>query len=85
MNFSPVLLTDFYKISHREQYPPGTSSVYSTWTARESNVKGMMEELKRQHFHGAFCVEYEYHWTNSMPEIAQGLKYFEKTAAELAK
>jgi nicotinamide phosphoribosyltransferase len=41
VNFSPVLLTDFYKISHREQYPPGTSSVYSTWTARESNVKGI--------------------------------------------
>ncbi|MFZ1063217.1 MAG: nicotinate phosphoribosyltransferase [Acidimicrobiales bacterium] len=37
MNYSPALLTDFYKISHREQYPPGTSTVYSTWTARESS------------------------------------------------
>jgi nicotinamide phosphoribosyltransferase len=38
MNYPPTLLTDFYKISHREQYPPATSTVYSTWTARESTV-----------------------------------------------
>ena len=41
MNFSPALLTDFYKNSHREQYPPGTSAVYSTWTARESTIEGI--------------------------------------------
>lgn len=41
MNYSPALLTDFYKISHREQYPPGTTVVYSTWTARESTVDGV--------------------------------------------
>ena len=55
------------------------------WGTGESNIKGMMEELKRQHFHGAFCVEYEYHWTNSQPEIAECVKYFDKTAAELVK
>jgi len=41
VNFSPALLTDFYKISHREQYPPGTTTVYSTWTARESTIPGI--------------------------------------------
>ena len=41
MNFSPTLLTDFYKMSHREQYPPGTTTVYSTWTARESTIPGI--------------------------------------------
>ena len=55
------------------------------WGTGESNVKGMMAELKRQHFHGAFCVEYEYHWENSSPEIAQCIKYFNATAAELVK
>lgn len=30
----PTLLCDFYKVSHREQYPRGTEVVYSTWTPR---------------------------------------------------
>lgn len=32
----PTLLCDFYKISHREQYPHGTEVVYSTWTPRSN-------------------------------------------------
>jgi sugar phosphate isomerase/epimerase len=55
------------------------------WGTGISNVKGMMEELKRQHFHGAFCVEYEYHWDTSAPEIAQSAKYFNDICAELVK
>lgn len=31
-----MLLCDFYKISHREQYPVGTEVVYSTWTPRSN-------------------------------------------------
>ncbi len=55
------------------------------WGSGVGNIKGQMAELKRQGFHGAFCIEYEYHWENSMPEIAEGLKFFNATAAELAK
>ena len=55
------------------------------WGTGVGNVKAQMEELKKQHFHGAFCVEYEYHWDNSVPEIAECVKFFNKTAAELAK
>jgi len=37
MNFlNPMLLCDFYKISHRMQYPEKTEFVYSTWTPRAS-------------------------------------------------
>lgn len=32
----PVLLADFYKISHREQYPVGTNLIYSNLVARDS-------------------------------------------------
>lgn len=39
--FPPSLLTDFYKISHVAQYPEGTSTVYSTWIARESLIGGI--------------------------------------------
>lgn len=36
MKTNPFLLTDFYKISHVEQYPEGTETVYSTWIPRSS-------------------------------------------------
>ena len=54
------------------------------WGTGISNVKAMMQELKRQKFHGAFCVEYEYHWENSAPEIAECVKFFYTTCDELA-
>lgn len=40
---SPVLTADFYKLSHRNQYPKGTESVYSTWTPRTSRMEGVTE------------------------------------------
>lgn len=43
MNLSPMLLCDYYKIAHREQYPHGTEHVYSTWTPRTSRVDGINE------------------------------------------
>src|ERR1017187_7650959 len=53
------------------------------WGTGVGNCKGMMEELQRQGFHGAFCVEYEYHFENSMPEVAECVKFFANTCAEL--
>lgn len=41
MRVNPMLLADFYKLSHRSQYPAGTETVYSTWTARASRIKGV--------------------------------------------
>lgn len=39
---SSVLALDYYKLSHREQYPEGTTKVYSTWTPRSSKfLKGV--------------------------------------------
>lgn len=55
------------------------------WGTGVGNVKAQMAELKRQHFQGVFGVEYEYHWENSMPEIAECVKFFTATCAELAK
>jgi sugar phosphate isomerase/epimerase len=54
------------------------------WGTGAGKSKEIMAELKRQHFHGAFCVEYEYHWMNSSPEIAQCVKFWNDTCAELA-
>ena len=54
------------------------------WGTGVGHLKAQMAELKRQHFHGVFGVEYEYHWENSMPEIAQCVEFFNATCAELA-
>ncbi len=40
---STMLMCDFYKISHREQYPNKTEIVYSTWTPRASRMKNVDE------------------------------------------
>jgi sugar phosphate isomerase/epimerase len=53
------------------------------WGTGVGNAKGMMAELKRQGFHGAYCVEYEYHYDSSTPEIAECVKFFKKTCAQL--
>ncbi len=48
------------------------------WGTGVSNVKGMLEELKRQNFEGIFSVEYEHNWDNSLPEVAKSVEYFRK-------
>ncbi|WIT26983.1 hypothetical protein [Bacillus phage SPbetaL1] len=37
--YPATLLCDFYKVSHKEQYPEGTELIYSTWTPRTSRVE----------------------------------------------
>ncbi|QGQ95641.1 nicotinate phosphoribosyltransferase [Paenibacillus psychroresistens] len=37
--YPATLLCDFYKVSHKNQYPKGTELVYSTWTARTSRLE----------------------------------------------
>lgn len=39
--YPATLLCDFYKVSHKNQYPKGTELVYSTWTARESRLSSV--------------------------------------------
>lgn len=40
---NPLLLADFYKVSHYAQYPKGTEFVYSNFTARKSRINGIDE------------------------------------------
>lgn len=41
LNPSVMLLCDFYKISHKNLYPQGTETIYSTWTPRASRIDGI--------------------------------------------
>jgi nicotinamide phosphoribosyltransferase len=38
-----TVLCDFYKLSHRPQYPVGTTLVSSTWTPRTSRIPGITQ------------------------------------------
>lgn len=41
----PTLMCDFYKLSHREQYPTGTESIYSTLVPRSTKYFPHGEEI----------------------------------------
>jgi nicotinamide phosphoribosyltransferase len=55
-----MLLTDFYKISHRRLYPANTQIVYSTWTPRASLLPGVVEVVSfgQQMFIKKYLVSY---------------------------
>lgn len=67
---------------HFKDVIEGHDCVWGTGTAK---VKEMLAELNRQNFKGVFSIEYEYHWENSMPEIAQCIDYFDQLAAKLGQ
>ncbi|MDR0429485.1 MAG: sugar phosphate isomerase/epimerase [Tannerellaceae bacterium] len=53
------------------------------WGTGILNVKGMLEELKRQNFKGVFSIEYEYNWENSVPDIKKCIEYYNQVTNEL--
>jgi len=53
------------------------------WGQGVLNVKGMLEELKRQNFKGYFTIEYEADWENNLPRIKQSMDYFNQVAGEI--
>lgn len=53
------------------------------WGTGSLDMKGMLEELKRQRFEGVFSIEYEANWENSVPDIRKCIEYFHQTVEEL--
>lgn len=41
MNINPIYLKDFYKVGHVNQYPEGTSLIFSNFTPRKSRMPGV--------------------------------------------
>ena len=54
------------------------------WGTGKCDTKGMLTEVYRQKIKPIFMIEYEYHWGNSLPEMAQCVAFFDKVAAELS-
>ncbi|MFV0592134.1 MAG: sugar phosphate isomerase/epimerase family protein [Draconibacterium sp.] len=53
------------------------------WGTGILDLKGMLDELKRQKFEGLFSIEYEYNWTNSVPDIKKCILYFNTISGEV--
>jgi sugar phosphate isomerase/epimerase len=53
------------------------------WGKGILDVKGMLQELKRQNFKGVFAIEYEYNWDNSVPDIRKNIEYFNQVTEEI--
>jgi len=69
------------------QMGPGTPDAPThdvPWGTGICDVKGMLMEVRRQKLKAVFSIEYEYHWDNSLPEIAKCVAYFDRVAVELA-
>ena len=59
----PTLLCDFYKISHKDQYPKGTTLVYSNLTPRSGKYyKGKYDKVV---FFGVGSYTYQYNTRDS--------------------
>jgi len=53
------------------------------WGTGKADVPALLREIKRQGIKAVFSIEYEYNWENSLPEIAESVKFFDKVAAQL--
>ena len=65
----------------RTQPPPGPHDV--PWGTGISNIKAVLEELRRQGFKGPMFAEYEYNWTSNAPEIAESVKYVRDVVSKM--
>ena len=55
------------------------------WGTGKADAKAVLAEIYRQKIRAVFSIEYEYNWLESLPEIAQCVEFFDRTAAELAQ
>jgi len=53
------------------------------WGTGYVGIKEVLEELGRQNFKGVFSIEYEHNWENSLPEIRESVRYFDKVSSGL--
>lgn len=55
-----TLLCDFYKISHKAQYPDNTEKIFATWTPRGSRLPGVNKVVSYgfQRFVKEFLIDY---------------------------
>lgn len=82
-----TLLCDFYKVSHRPQYPDNTEVVYSTWTPRTSRIPGIGEVVAFgfQGFIKEYLIDYfkEHFFSRPQAEVvAEYVRYIKFALGE---
>lgn len=53
------------------------------WGTGISDIPAIMQEMKRQNFRGAVCIEYEYNWDNNTPEVKASADYFKEEVKKI--
>lgn len=53
------------------------------WGTGKADVPALLREIHRQKLQAVFSIEYEYNWENSLPEIAECVKFFDRVAKEI--
>lgn len=83
MNLDPILCLKqlegrIFSLHFKDIAPQGNDQALEdvVWGKGILNVKGMLEELKRQNFKGYFTIEYEAAWENNLPQIKESIEYF---------
>lgn len=51
------------------------------WGTGTANIRGILDELKRQHFEGNISIEYEYNWNDNVIDAAQCIGFVRGYAA----
>lgn len=54
------------------------------WGTGKADVPAILAEVHRQGIRAVFSIEYEHNWENSLEEIAQSVKFFDKVASQWA-
>jgi sugar phosphate isomerase/epimerase len=54
------------------------------WGTGRGDIKAVLAEIHRQGLKAVFSVEYEHNYGHSLPEIAECVAFFDKTAKELS-
>lgn len=67
--------------TNRVQPPASPHDV--PWGTGISNIKAVLEELRRQNFKGPLFAEYEYNWTSNAPEIAKSIQYVREVVSKM--
>lgn len=55
------------------------------WGEGVTQLDAIFEELARQNFRGVISIEYEYNWDDSVPDIRECVKFFDRTAAKYGR
>jgi sugar phosphate isomerase/epimerase len=77
-----IMELHFKDVGNRE---PAAEESNVVWGTGHVDIKAVMRELMRQHFHGMIIIEYENNPTANVAQIRQSLDYYKSTLDKIGK